>query len=168
MKRFNLISMIKSESVSAYGARLKCAAHEIELGDERVKIGELELIGRFLDGVQKEYDDLTTGLIQGIEEISFDQFSEIIQTKSAFINRREEESKLYNNSSGTTSFYSKRTGPLRCYKCNKPGHIASYCPDLINKGNIDIDQEVENSNTIQKQKPMKNVNFAVSEHSSLF
>lgn len=159
---FNLISMNKNESVSAYGARIKCAAHEIELGDESIRIGELELIGRFLDGLPKNYDDLITGLIQGIEDISFDQFAEIIQTKSSFINRRDDESNNKTKSgdnNGTQAFYSKKRGPLICFKCGKPGHIASYC--------LDRDPETETKKSSMKNPDglpdvkQKAVNFAL-------
>ena len=148
---FNLISMNRNESVSAYGARIKCAAHEIELGDDSIKIGELELIGRFLDGLPKNYDDLITGLIQGIENISFDQFAEIIQTKSAFINRRDDESKSSNMNEANKAFYSNR--PLICYKCGKPGHKANNCPKPDRESNIDQEKEEEEE---FKKSSMKN------------
>jgi hypothetical protein len=158
---FNLIRMGGNESVSAYGARIKCAAHEIELSDKGVKIGETELIGRFLDGLPEVYDDLITGLIQGIEEISFDQFAEIIQTKSEFINRRDNE-ELDDDKS---ALHARRQ--LICWGCKKSGHRVYDCPDREgNRDTVNSDDEVED----YKKQKMKKVNFVVCDDSydSLF
>jgi hypothetical protein len=154
---FNLIRMGVSESVSAYGARIKCAAHEIELSDRGVKIGETELIGRFLDGLPKEYDDLITGLIQGIDEISFDQFAEIIQTKSEFIKRRDA-----NELDGPKSAF-QAGRQLICWGCKKPGHRVYDCPDREGNSNTVTSDEKEVEDW--KKKKVENVNFAVCDKS---
>ena len=55
---FNRIVLRSSETISSYGARIKYAARELELMDSVVKVGELELISRLVDGLPKDYDNL--------------------------------------------------------------------------------------------------------------
>ncbi|MGZ8855558.1 MAG: hypothetical protein ACXW07_06460 [Nitrososphaeraceae archaeon] len=137
---FNHIGLRSNESISSYGARIKYAAKELELMDNLVKVSEMELISRLVDGLPKEYDSLILGLVRGIETITFDEFVMILESKCSL--SKIKNSNYYNNnynksSSGSSNPESTVAGHKEfvnaavfrgnCYKCGEYGHRSNNC-----------------------------------------
>jgi hypothetical protein len=134
-REFNLIRMNKAESVTQYGSRIKCAAHELELVDNSVKVGELELISRFIDGLPSEYNDLVVSITSRMDDISFDEFVEIFESKELLDDKRV--SNNYSNKnvakrSNDVMESAHYTNPnIQCYNCGNKGHKQYKCPEPV-------------------------------------
>lgn len=144
---FNRIKLKANESISSYGARIKYAAKELELMDSSVEINEMELISRLVDGLPEEYDMLIVGLVRGIENISFDEFVQILESKCSL-------SKLKGgpSSGGAIAAAAVASDQFKgkCYRCHKFGHKSSNCiMDTISNSN----HEGDNNTNLKLNSP---------------
>lgn len=131
---FNRISLKSSETISSYGARIKYAAKELELMDNAVKVGELELISRLVDGLPKDYDNLILGLVRGIETITFDEFVSVLESKCSLsklksVNKGEDSVVSDTSSANAIASFAalRKEFKGRCYNCGKSGHTSANC-----------------------------------------
>jgi hypothetical protein len=127
---FNRIKLKANESISSYGARIKYGAKELELMDSSVKVNEMELISRLVDGLPEEYDVLIVGLVRGIETISFDEFVQILESKcslSKFKGGCSDSSPSVSTAAAAVSDGKNSKFYGRCFKCKQVGHKSVDC-----------------------------------------
>jgi hypothetical protein len=122
---FNRIKLKANESISSYGARIKYGAKELELMDSSVKVNEMELISRLVDGLPEEYDMLIIGLVRGIETITFDEFVQILESKCSLSTWKGGATVA--PSSAVVGAVASQRFSGRCFKCNKIGHRSVDC-----------------------------------------
>jgi hypothetical protein len=139
-REFNLIKMDRSESMTQYASRIKCAAHELELVDSSVKVGELELVSRFIDGLPGEFNDLVVSITSRMEDISYDEFVEIFESKELLDDKRSSRNNNTAKRSGNSAYETVnhvRHSNYKCYSCGEVGHIKARCPLKEMDGNED-------------------------------
>jgi hypothetical protein len=122
---FNRIKLKANESISSYGARIKYGAKELELMDSSVKVNEMELISRLVDGLPEEYDMLIIGLVRGIETITFDEFVQILESKCSLSKWKGVATTAPSSATAGAVVGQRFSG--RCFKCNKIGHRSVDC-----------------------------------------
>jgi hypothetical protein len=122
---FNRIKLKANESISSYGARIKYGAKELELMDTSVKVNEMELISRLVDGLPEEYDMLIIGLVRGIETITFDEFVQILESKCSLSKWKGVATTAPSSATAGAVVGQRFSG--RCFKCNKIGHRSVDC-----------------------------------------
>jgi len=122
---FNRIKLKANESISSYGARIKYGAKELELMDISVKVNEMELISRLVDGLPEEYDILILGLVRGIETITFDEFVQILESKCSLSKWKGGATVAPSVAVAGATVGQRFSG--RCFKCNKIGHRSVDC-----------------------------------------
>ena len=127
---FNRIKLKANESISSYGARIKYGAKELELMDSSVKVNEMELISRLVDGLPEEYDMLIIGLVRGIETITFDEFVQILESKCSLSKWKGVATTAPSSATAGAVVGQRFSG--RCFKCNKLGHKSIDC------GKVDV------------------------------
>ena len=124
---FNRIKLKANESISSYGARIKYGAKELELMDISVKVNEMELISRLVDGLPEEYDILILGLVRGIETITFDEFVQILESKCSLSKWKGGATVAPSVAVAGATVGQRFSGRWQCFKCNKIGHRSVDC-----------------------------------------
>jgi hypothetical protein len=127
---FNRIKLKANESISSYGARIKYGAKELELMDSSVKVNEMELISRLVDGLPEEYDVLIVGLVRGIETITFDEFVQILESKCSLSRLKggsSDSSPSANAAAAAAAISDGKKFYGRCFKCKQVGHRSVDC-----------------------------------------
>jgi hypothetical protein len=137
---FNRIHLKANESMASYGARIRCAARELESMDSKslVEISELELISRLVDGLPKEFDNLILGLVRGIETITFDEFVAILESRYSMSKGKSSHGagdssgdsvdnpiRIAAAAMGSNRNHQRFNGT--CYRCKQSGHRAAEC-----------------------------------------
>jgi hypothetical protein len=97
--------------------------------DTSVKVNEMELISRLVDGLPEEYDMLIIGLVRGIETITFDEFVQILESKCSLSKWKGGATVAPSTAVAGATFGQRFNG--RCFKCNKVGHRSVDCDDYL-------------------------------------